>query len=180
MKRVLKGSHKRGFTLLEIILAVAIMMIVSSILIRGFMATLQYSANTSMYTKAAANNYAMASHKISTYSNAALESRYSAKSGTLSYTSSVVVAGLDTNLGYTLTQFSTTENLLDLGNAYVAAESSQPVSARRTTILYTVGECPACHSVGTARRGYNPVTHTYCWMCTNPECSLHNGPTVTP
>ncbi|MBR5358848.1 MAG: type II secretion system protein [Clostridiales bacterium] len=57
MKRIFKVKIKTGFTLLETILSVAIMVIISSMLLNGFVATMGYSYHTSVYTKAAAANY---------------------------------------------------------------------------------------------------------------------------
>ena len=57
MKRLFKIKIKTGFTLLETLLSVAIMVIISSMLLNGFAATMGYSYHTSVYTKAAATNY---------------------------------------------------------------------------------------------------------------------------
>jgi len=57
MKRIFKIKIKTGFTLLETLLSVAIMVIISSMLLNGFAATMGYSYHTSVYTKAAAANY---------------------------------------------------------------------------------------------------------------------------
>ena len=49
-------KNKKGFTLLEVILAVAIMLIASTMILQGFIATLVYSANTALYAKTGAGN----------------------------------------------------------------------------------------------------------------------------
>ncbi len=46
-------SSRKGFTLLETIIAVALMMIVTIIVYRGFMSSLQYSANTVEFERTA-------------------------------------------------------------------------------------------------------------------------------
>ena len=56
MKRFLKNNIQ-GFTLLETLLSVAIMVIMSTMLLNGFAATMGYSYHTSVYTKSAASNY---------------------------------------------------------------------------------------------------------------------------
>lgn len=56
MKRFLK-NNSQGFTLLETLLSVAIMVIMSTMLLNGFAATMGYSYHTSVYTKSAASNY---------------------------------------------------------------------------------------------------------------------------
>ena len=42
-----------GFTLLEVIISVALLLIVSLFIYQGFMSTIQYSANTSAYEMSA-------------------------------------------------------------------------------------------------------------------------------
>ena len=57
MKRLFKKKRQKGFTLLETLLSVAIMVIISTMLLNGFAATMGYSYHTSVYSKAAAQNY---------------------------------------------------------------------------------------------------------------------------
>lgn len=57
MKRLFKKKRQKGFTLLETLLSVAIMVIISTMLLNGFAATMGYSYHTSVYSKAAAVNY---------------------------------------------------------------------------------------------------------------------------
>lgn len=57
MKRQFKRKGQQGFTLLETLLSVAIMVIISTMLLNGFAATMGYSYHTSVYSKSAASNY---------------------------------------------------------------------------------------------------------------------------
>jgi prepilin-type N-terminal cleavage/methylation domain-containing protein len=57
MKRLFKKKRQKGFTLLETLLSVAIMVIITTMLLNGFSATMGYSYHTSVYSKAAAQNY---------------------------------------------------------------------------------------------------------------------------
>ena len=57
MKRVTKINSCKGFTLVETLLAVFILIVVSTMLINGFIATMAYSYQTSVYSKSGANNY---------------------------------------------------------------------------------------------------------------------------
>lgn len=57
MKRLFKNKRQKGFTLLETVLSVAIMVIISTMLLNGFAATMGYSYHTSVYSKSASTNY---------------------------------------------------------------------------------------------------------------------------
>ena len=66
--KVHSGS-KTGFTLLEVVLSIAIMLWLTTMMMNGFAATMAYSYHTSTYAKSAASNYASAVTKIADYSN---------------------------------------------------------------------------------------------------------------
>jgi len=52
----LKNFSKKGFSLLEVMLAVAIMAVASSMIMYGFLTTMNYSNNSSIYARVAAAN----------------------------------------------------------------------------------------------------------------------------
>ena len=56
---VYTGS-KAGFTLLEVILSIAIMLIMTTMMMNGFAATMTYSYHTSIYSNTAGSNYSTA------------------------------------------------------------------------------------------------------------------------
>ncbi len=58
MKRFIKKHSRKGFTLVETLLATFILVVVSTMLINGFIATMGYSYQTSVYSKSGSNNYA--------------------------------------------------------------------------------------------------------------------------
>lgn len=64
MRRVIKKSNKKGFTLVETLLATFILVVISTMLVNGFIATMGYSYQTSVYSKSGANNYAACMNKI--------------------------------------------------------------------------------------------------------------------
>lgn len=64
MKRVVKLHNRRGFTLVETLLATFILVVVSTMLINGFIVTMGYSYQTSVYNKSGANNYAACMDKV--------------------------------------------------------------------------------------------------------------------
>ena len=57
-------KNKKAFSLLEVLLAVAILLIASTMVMQGFMSTLSYSANTAIYAKSGATNTAANYDKI--------------------------------------------------------------------------------------------------------------------
>ena len=166
-------KSKKGFTLLEIVLAVAILMIMSTALVQGFLSTLQYSYDTSLYLRMSKSNYGRAVSNLSNYSNRAVESRYNFPgNATLSFDSSVSVAGLDRSLSvYVNREINTNITVSDIGSGI--AEGSSPVSSRRTNVLYTPGLCPLCgHSL---RHGTDPNNgNTWVTVCSNANYQNHN------
>ena len=56
MKRFSKFKSKRGFTLLETLLATAILVIIGSMLMEGFITAMGFSYNSSVYSRSAAYN----------------------------------------------------------------------------------------------------------------------------
>ena len=64
MKRLVKFSGRKGFTLVETLLATVILVIVSTMLINGFVSTMGYSYQTSVYIKSGGNNYAACMDKV--------------------------------------------------------------------------------------------------------------------
>lgn len=166
-------KSKKGFTLLEIVLAVAILMIMSTALVQGFLSTLQYSYDTSLYLRMSKSNYGRAVSNLSNYSNRPVESRYNFPvNATLSIGGAASVAGLDRSLSvYVNRETNTTITVSDIGSGI--AEGSSPVSSRRTNVLYTPGLCPLCgHSL---RHGTDPNNgNTWVTVCSNADCPNHN------
>ena len=59
MKQIVKTNNRKGFTLVETILAVFILVVISSMLVSGFLTTMGYSYQTAIYNKSAAMNYSL-------------------------------------------------------------------------------------------------------------------------
>ena len=59
MKKMIKFQKRKGFTLVETILAVFILVVISTMLINGFVTTMGYSYQTAIYSKSAAMNYSL-------------------------------------------------------------------------------------------------------------------------
>lgn len=75
MKKLFK-IRKTGFTLVETMLAVVIMVITSSMLMNGFLAAMGYSYHTSVYTKSAGNNYATCINNVANLNHQGEEDRH--------------------------------------------------------------------------------------------------------
>ncbi|HPG63915.1 MAG TPA: prepilin-type N-terminal cleavage/methylation domain-containing protein [Saccharofermentans sp.] len=166
-------KSKKGFTLLEIVLAVAILMIMSTALVQGFLSTLQYSYDTSLYLRMSKSNYGRAVSDLSNYSNSPVESRYEfSGNATLSIGGAASVAGLDRSLSvYVNRETNTTITVSDIGSGI--AEGSSPVSSRRTNVLYTPGLCPLCGR--SLRHGTDSNNgNTWVTVCSNANCPNHN------
>lgn len=69
MKRLFKQDNRKGFTLVETLLATFILVVVSTMLINGFIATMGYSYQTSVYSKSGANNYSACMTSLASWSS---------------------------------------------------------------------------------------------------------------
>lgn len=68
MRVVIKRKTKKGFTLLETLLATAILVIVASMLMEGFITAMGYSYNSSVYSRSAAYNSQLCLTQLSKWS----------------------------------------------------------------------------------------------------------------
>lgn len=68
MKRFSKLKTKKGFTLLETLLATCILVIIGSMLMEGFITAMGYSYNSSVYSKSAAYNSQLCVKQIADWS----------------------------------------------------------------------------------------------------------------
>lgn len=77
MKKTIKRRTKKGFTLLEVLLATAILVIISSMLMQGFITTMGYSYNSSVYSRSAAFNSKLCITQLAEWSSHADRVSYS-------------------------------------------------------------------------------------------------------
>ena len=68
MKRFSKNNSKKGFTLLEVLLATAILVIISSMLMEGFISAMGFSYNSSVYSRSASYNSQLCLTQLATWS----------------------------------------------------------------------------------------------------------------
>ena len=69
MKRLIKISNRKGFTLVETLLSAVILVIISTMLFNGFIATMGFSYQTSVYVKSGANNYTACMNEVAKWSH---------------------------------------------------------------------------------------------------------------
>jgi len=123
-RKVKVKKTKRGFTLIETLLSVALLIIISTMMMKGFMSTINYSHNTSVYSKSAASNYADVISELGYYSTTAAGDKTTAYSaletdgtlGSLCFSTEVSGTKLILNTTNTLNVkvFSATDNSSDL------------------------------------------------------------------
>ena len=162
MKRILKKPSKKGFTLLEVMLAVAIMAIASTMIMNGFVATMGQSTNTSIYSRVGNSNYTKTINKLATYSNLSVSNRQSDASANSIRSSGGTTTTMDcaaspANLpDMTVYKWRETEGASSYG-AYNAAATygygeSQTYADNRTTFFYAPSSdlfyCSNCHHYG--------------------------------
>lgn len=164
-KRVSSTCTRRGFTLLETLIAVALLMIATIIVYQGFMSTLQYSSNTAQFTKSA--QMADKSVKLSISAGDTM--------GAVSPDGALYLSG---NIGGTtftrvlpVKEYSAapTPNLI-VGDADF--HESDYVSVRRHGFAYAGRICPTCHVA--ALQWYKSGTEYYAF-CSDPSCPFDEG-----
>ena len=67
MKRRIKRLNHKGFTLVETLLSAVILVIISTMLFNGFIATMGFSYQTSVYVKSGANSVATNAYLAENY-----------------------------------------------------------------------------------------------------------------
>lgn len=158
--------NKKAFSLLEVLLAMAIMLIASSMIMQGFMSTYSYSGNTKVYAQNAAANSTAMYNKIASLRG---------KNGDITHGSAVDLSltGLTGNPKFSVNTWSAqTLSVPTFSSAY--AETGAATSSKYA-ISYCLPkdlECPSCHRKDKLARDKNDPAHK--WFCT--ECKVYVGP----
>ena len=115
MRRFTKINSKKGFTLLEVLLATCILVIVSSMLMQGFITTMGFSYNSSVYARSAAWNSKLCVAQLGTWSANADLYQYDSSTNTFKPTKTAA---------YNDTQFtnSTTSKKINFGQGAVGSK----------------------------------------------------------
>lgn len=149
-------KSKKAFTLLEVLLAMAILICVSGMVMEGFMSTLKYSSNSAIYAHDGAKNSSSAYETISSKAGVK-DPNTNAK---------LITVGNGTTTDYTITVNSWSFKGTT-GNSY--AESGSSKVSNRYAITYTMPVGMQCTDCGTneflARDKYD-TANNYRWFCT--------------
>ena len=150
-------KNKKGFTLLEVLLAVAIMLIASTMILQGFISTLVYSANTALYAKSGAKN---------------TEKMYDTVASKKGINKELGGAGV-TTIKYTFDGSTTTYRVNTWSSKDLEAklaDGDSNTSFNRYAVTYALPnlKCPKCGKVDNV--GISQVTGN--WICTKCEKEL--------
>lgn len=99
MKRFNKINSKKGFTLVEVMLAVVILVMSSTMIMQGFITTMNCSRNSTIYSRVGSENYSTLISKISAFSQMSATQRehiiQKAQNGTLSFNGTSYTTGIN-------------------------------------------------------------------------------------
>ena len=165
---------KTGFSLIEVMLAVAILLFASTMIMNGFMSTMKYSFSTSVYAVSAANNYNDSTEKFTSLMNknfgayGVLAKDTTASSAQIKLTGS---AGATTiNKEINLKQFKYDEGAdVPITGDYAEYHGGgdDTFANNRTTFYYYPSYNGTGESLGKVRIYYNNETNEYVWVNTD-------------
>ena len=148
--------NKKGFTLLEVLLAVAILLIASTMVMQGFMSTLSYSGNTAIYAKYGGKNGKTVNAKI-----ADNKDKIDAMGTSSPMELSMTVSGSSKKIRVN-TWKGTDSGTIVSGGSF--GETSGNTSTNRYAVSYAMPdmECSTCHQGDKLRRNQSDLA----WYCT--------------
>lgn len=194
---------KQGFSLLEVMLSVAILTVTSFMIMSGFVSAMNMSHNTSVYNKVSGINYQYAIGELASYNSMTFSSdvrassqRYAALAAdggsvaTISFETNVGGYGtidfkakeFEKNYNFGLSQYSrvqpsgTLQANVAVLDPYSYSESTDLVTNRETFYyMLPYGECNLCGNSGYARYGYlGKPSNPKNWFCTHPDCCINS------
>lgn len=175
MKRLIKSTSKKAFTLLEVLLAVAIGLTASTMILEGVVSTMQFSNNTAVYTRLAYEDYSAASLFIAQAHKDVKNYNYGTSSDSTMKFDFSGASVLDTDVYISTNKITPgSASLSDLNVISYSAsyeDLSGVVSANRTSATYVPRPCDSCGSEF-MRIGYDddqasliPDYTGYYWFC---------------
>ena len=165
-----KKSSKKGFTLLEVMLAIAIMLIASTMILEGFLSTLAYSANTALYARCGGANSKQMYHAVSTRIGKNGDGgAVSITEGGKTFSGTPGTLEMSGGMGTVKYRVNTWKS----SNTLTTSVSGETASSNTSYNRYAVTDCmpditcPYCH-----KKDHLAISaKTYKWMCT--ACSSY-------
>ncbi len=169
-------SSKKGFTLLEVMLAIAIMVVASTMILEGFLSTLAYSANTALYARQGGYNQKQMYQAVAT--KVGKNGDDGSKSLTDTYGKSfngtaheIQMSGGVGTVKYRVNTWKSSYTMTNKVNGEAGVDSNTSYNRYAVTYCLPNIKCPTCgksdHLAISAK--------TYKWMCT--KCSVYVGET---
>ena len=156
-------SNKKGFTLLEVMLATAILLIASTMVMQGFLSTMTYSYNSAVYAKDGAKNNAKVTKDLA---DVAVAKDVSGPSGGENLVLKFGTEESSKTAKFSVLSWSSTDHSgQDIKAAY--AENGSSVS-NRYALTYTLPaayKCPKCKSSAKLARDSADEANNYRWFC---------------
>lgn len=179
MKNRFKVKSKSGFTLLEVILSVAILIVASSMILSGYLTAFNYSNDTGVFAKLSSRMYSNAVTDLSNKANVSdIKSRFATPGNqkvTVSCSVGTVQSAFDDDFSVIQWKHAAPSG----GEASLNYDSSlegSVVSANRATFMYSTKECPHCHGKqGMLRKYRDESTGQTNWFCWNPTKTNGKG-----
>ena len=166
-------TNKKGFSLIEVMLAVAILLFASTMIMNGFMSTMKYSYSTSVYAKSAADNYQEATEKFTSLMSKnfgaylALANDGSADPGKITLTGASGGSAISEEINLRKFKFEEGANVPLTGD-YIEyyGGGDDTYANNRTTFYYYPSYNGTGDSLGKVRIYYNNDTNEYVWVNT--------------
>ena len=160
--------------MIEVMLAVAILLFASTMIMNGFMSTMKYSYSTSVYAKSAADNYNESTEKLTSLMSknfgayGVLAKDTTASAAQIKLTGSS--GGTSINKEINLRQFKYDEGAdVPLTGEYAESYGGgdDTYANNRTTFYYYPSYNGSGESLGKVRIYYNNDTNEYVWVNTD-------------
>lgn len=153
-------KNKKAFSLLEVLLAMAIMVIASVMILQGYMSTLTYSGNTEVYAKNAVYN---TNYMYTTVAQKSGKNGDTADAG--SGTASISLASASAVNFSVNTWSATSASIPTFSSAYTEAGALTTSKYAVTYCLPAGLKCPKCNSSEHLARDKNHGLKWYCTVC---------------
>ena len=191
MKRRIKKINHKGFTLVETLLSAVILVVISTMLFNGFIATMGFSYQTSVYVKSGANNYTACMKEVAAWShleNTGADGRE--VRGKAYYASGKEVLEFDCgSWPYTFEElYVHTVEYTDLKltvpntvNGYEFSPKNESLADNRKAIVYypEYWQGSNTSSLGKVIVMYNAKTNQYFWVVSNGNKNLAGAEKVS-